>query len=163
MDQQAWLDGARERFDFERWPRRVGAAALPRARRFALMLEPEAEGWILERRLAHGENGYADYFQQVGQPAHRVMVRVTELQDHDQALLALLDLLSHSMAITLPRLEAREAEVGDVAFRGRDDQVSSLFFVRHNILIDLRSIGEEPVSVLPLAGPVDRQIQTAAA
>lgn len=163
MDQTTWLDAAKERFGFARWPRRLGAAALPRVRKFALALETESAGWVFERRVAHGSGGYADYFEQAGRSTHRVMVRVAEFHDHDEALLALLELLSQSMAVSLPRLDRGQAEIGDVAFRGYDDLVGSLFFVRHNILIDLRSIGDEPVSVLPFAGVVDAQIQNAAA
>lgn len=160
MDAQAWFDAAKERFAFQTWPRRLGAAALPRTRGFALNLQAGIDDWILERRVPHGDGGYADYFQQTGNARHRIMVRVIEYSSHEVALEALLHLLSMSMAVTLPRLEA--GDVGDVAFRGHDDLVTTLFFVRHNVLIDIRSIGDEPVSVLALAAVVDAQIQAAA-
>jgi hypothetical protein len=158
MEPQVWLDAAKERFGFETWPRRLGAAALSRTSGFALNLQTGLDGWILERRLPHGDGGYADYFQQTGNAQHRVIVRVIEYPNHEAALEALLHLLSDSMAVTLPRHDA----VGDVAFRGHGDLVTTLFFVRHNVLVDIRSIGDEPVSVLPFAALADAQIQAAA-
>jgi len=166
MTDQALLDGARERFDFETWPRRTGAEAAIRTRGLALFLVP-APDWVFERRVAHGSRTYTDYFQEVSHPEHRIMVRVTELEDHEAARFALLELLSNSMALTLPRLggadsRSDESEVGDVAFRGYGELVTTVFFVRHNVLGDVRSIGDEPVSVLSFAAVTDRQILAAA-
>jgi len=166
MTDQAWLEGAKKRFDFEAWPRRVGAAAELRTRGLALFEVP-SENWVFERRVAQDARVYTDYFHEAAHPEHRIMVRVSELEDHGAALAALLELLSHSMAVTLPRFggsdgRTEEPKVGDVAFRGHSELVTVVFFVRHNVLGDVRSIGDEPVSVLPFATVVDRQILAAA-
>ncbi len=166
MTDQAWLDAAKDRFDFATWPRRTGAAAEARTRGLALIELPDID-WVFERRVAHGAQTYTDYFREVSRPEHRIMVRVTELEDHEAALLALLELLSHSMAVTLPRLggpdsRSDEPDVGDVAFRGYGELITAVFFVRHNVLGDVRSIGDEPVSVVSFATVTDRQILAAA-
>lgn len=161
MDQTALIEAAKARFDFDAWPRLVGVEAARRTTGFVLDLRSSFTGWAMERRIAHGDRGYADYFQEVPEPEHRVMVRVTEHASHDAALLALLELLSGSMVVSLPRLD--DLLIGDVTFCGHDEQVNALFFVRHNVLIDTRSIGDAPVSVLPFARLVDQQIVAASA
>ncbi|WP_139809891.1 hypothetical protein [Sphingomonas azotifigens] len=162
MTSNVLLDGAKKRFGFETWPRRVGAEAEPRTRGLALTVADGIGAWVLERRLPYGDGGYADYYQETGRPQHRVMIRVTEHADHDEALQVLLELLSMSMAVSLPRFKERGGGIGDIAFTGHDDLISVLFFVRHNVLIDLRSIGDEPVSVRSFADVVDGQILAAA-
>lgn len=154
---------AQRRFDFESWPvagtpdATGGPAAL---RGFALSLADETDEWTFERRAAYGDSGYTDFFHVAGQPARRALIDVIECPTPAAARMALLDLLSEAMAITLPRLE--DGRVGEVAFTGHDGRTEAVRFVRLNIVVDVRSIGEEAVSVLSLATLADRQIQAQA-
>lgn len=158
MDQAEWLDKAKQRFDFDRWPRPLELDAdgtRPAVRGLALTVADETDEWTFERRAAY-DNGYTDFFHVTGQPQQRALADVIECATHEAARLALLNLLSTAMAITLPRLDER---IGEVAFIGHGDRPDAVSFVRLNIVIDVRSIGEEPVAVLSLAKLVDLQIQ----
>ncbi|GEO82780.1 hypothetical protein [Pararhodospirillum oryzae] len=164
MNEQEWREAARQHFGFDQWPRPLARAAedaVPQVRGFALLppdeARDEAGAWIFERRAAYDPSGYTDFFRQPDHPHRRAEVSVHECASHDEARLALLDRLSHCTAVTVPRLT--EVALGDVAFKGHGDFVSFVSFVRHNLMITIRSIGDEPVSVLPLATLVDRQIQ----
>ncbi|MBY0578540.1 MAG: hypothetical protein K2P57_05790 [Burkholderiales bacterium] len=161
MDRQAWLDGVKQRFGFDTWPRRTGAMALSRTQGFVLNSGTWADTWVLEQRLPHGDSGYADYFHHTENSNQRIMVRISEYSSHEAALEAMLSILSQSMTVTLPRLDERGVMVGDVGFCGYGEDIHSLVFVRHNILIDIRSIGDQAVAVVDPAKQVDAQIQTA--
>ena len=159
MELEHFLENSKLSFGFDTWPRRVGTAALAKTRAFTLDLAPLAKTWAFEQRLVHGDAGYCDYFKNPDNPQQRVMVRVSEHPSHEDALLALLLILTQSMAPTLPRLDERGINLGDVGFCGHSEEITSLIFVRYNVLIDIRSIGKEPVSVIALAEHADAQIQ----
>lgn len=161
MDNQVWLEGAKQRFDFNAWPCPSEKSAQFRTKGFSLNIKHIAETWHLERRIPYGDNGYADYFENVENDKYRIMVRVSEYSSHDKARLALLNEISFSTAMTLPRLDSLGIEVGDVGFTGHGDIPTSIVFVRHNILVDIRSIGEEPISVMEFSQLVDNNIQDA--
>lgn len=161
MELEQFLENSKQRFGFETWPRRVGAAEPTNVRAFALTHAALVETWGLEERQVQGDAGYCDYFKNRNHPKQRVMVRVSEYPSHEDARLALLLELTQSMAPTLPRLDQRGIALGDVGFSGHGEQITHLTFVRRNVLIDIRSIGDEPAELLPLARQADAQIQAA--
>ena len=162
MDNQEWLEGAKQRFDFKAWSHYSEKNAQFHVQGFNLNIKHMAETWHLERRLPYGDNGYADYFESVKNDKHRVMVRISEYHDHDEARLALLKNISFSSAITLPRLDKLGMEIGNVGFTGYSGTHTSIIFVRYNVLVDVRSIGEESISILDFAREVDNKIKNAA-
>ena len=157
MDREEWLALAKERFAFDSWPSLGTAVLARRVRGFALDPTPLGGTWRLEKREAPGDHQYTDYFELAENPACRAMVDVNECVTAADARLALLELLSQSMARTLPRLE--DGSVGEIAFTVHGELLRRIAFARYNVLIDARSIGDEPVSIEPLAILVDRQIQ----
>ena len=159
MELEQFLENSKHRFSFDAWPRRVELAAQAKVRAFTLDPASFANDWSFEQRLVHGDAGYCDYFNNLDNPKQRVMVRVSEYPSHEDALLALLFNLTQSTAPTLPRLDERGINLGDVGFCGHGEEITSLIFVRLNVLIDIRSIGDEPVDVLALAQHTDDQIQ----
>lgn len=159
MDLEQFLEKSKPNFGFESWPRAEGAAATARARSFVIAPPPT---WAFEQRVPHGSEGYYDYFTNPERRGQRVMVRVSEYRDHETALRALLFALAQISGPTLPRLDKRGIRIGHVGFCGHGDAVSKLMFVRHNVFVDLDSIGDEPADVLSLSGLVDQQIQAAA-
>lgn len=159
MDQSLDLENSKQRFKFETWPRRLETYRGLNVRGFALDFVNPASPWVFEERVATDGGAYADYLRSATDATQRVMIRVSEHQGHVEARLALLNHLTHSMSVTLPRLDERGIALGDVGFCGHGDVVLSAAFVRHNILITVASIGDSPVSVLPLAMLVDTQIK----
>jgi len=155
---QDWIEGARKRFGFDTWPRPSEKNAQLSARHVSLDAGKMAETWHRETRIPWGDTGYADYFESVKNNRHRIMVRVSEYRSHDDARMALLKEVSVSSAVTLPRLDARGIPIGDVGFTGHGDMDTGIIFVRNNILVDVRSIGEEPVSVAEFAKVMDNYI-----
>lgn len=163
MERQEWLESAKQRFGFATWPRRAGEAVQSRTSGFTLDVTPLADMWCFERRMPYGDGGYADYFQSVDMPQHRIMARVIEYPSYDTALLAMLEEVSLSMAATLPRLDTLGIKIGDIGFTGYETTPTRIVFVRHNVFLDVRSIGEEPVSVIDFAKFADQQVQEAVA
>lgn len=161
MDTKSWIESAKQRFAFDAWPKLAETAARTRTRGFVLNHEKFAEIWTHEQRIPHGDTGHADYFHHARQPGERIMIRLSEYPGHQEALEAMLSILSESMAVTLPRLDERNMEIGDIGFCGHEEELRSLIFVRHNVLVDIRSIGDPPVSVVEMAKQVDEQIRAA--
>jgi len=153
-----WINGAKERFGYESWPRPPEKTARRIARQVSLDTGKMAKIWGLERRLPWGDHGHADYFEHKKNKEQRIMVRVTECRSHDDARMALLREISFSSAMTLPRLDARGITVGDIGFTGHDKVPTRIIFVRNNMLIDIRSIGNTPVSVEEFAKMADNYI-----
>lgn len=158
MKMKEWLNGARQRFGFDAWPRPSEKNAQIRVMKLSLDPGQIDENWRLEQRLPWGDTGYADYFQSVKNARHRIMVRISEYPTHDEARLALLKEISSSSAVTLPRLDERGIMIGDVGFTGHGDVSTGILFVRYNILVDVRSIGEESLSVEEFARLIDNYI-----
>ncbi len=158
MKMQDWLNGARQRFDFRNWPRPSKKNAQIRVMKLSLDPRQMDENWRLEQRLPWGDSGYADYFQSTKNTRHRIMVRICEFRTHDEARLALLREISFSTAMTLPRLDKRGIRIGDVGFTGPGDVSTGILFVRYNILVDVRSVGEESLSVEEFARLIDNYI-----
>lgn len=158
MKMQDWLKDARQRFDFDAWPRPSEKNAQICVRQLSLDLRQTAEDWQLEQRLPWGDSGYADYFRSAKNDRHRIMVRISEYSTHDEARLALLEEISHSSTMTLPRLDEKGIMIGDVGFTGHGDTTTGIIFVRCNILVDVRSIGEESLSVEEFARLIDNYI-----
>ncbi|MBP2134343.1 hypothetical protein J2128_002309 [Methanomicrobium sp. W14] len=158
MKMQDWLKGARKSFNFDEWPHPPEENAQVSVRQLILDLSKTAGDWRLEKRLPWGNFGYVDYFRSVKNDRHRVMVRISEYGTHDDARMALLEEVSFSSAPTLPRLDELGIEIGDVGFTGHGDVNTGITFVRRNILADVRSIGEEPVSVREFTRFVDNYI-----
>lgn len=156
MELKEMLEKSKHRFNFDTWPRRIGADALVQVKAFSLGLP---DGWAFEQRVAYEGSGYCDYFYNPGNQKQRIMVRVLEHPDHEVALLSMLHILTMSTALTLPRLDERDILLGDVGFCGHSENITHLSFVRHNVLIDIRSIGDEPVDVVSISQAIDSQIQ----
>jgi len=60
--------------------------------------------------------------------------------------------------MTLPRLDEKGIMIGDVGFTGHGDVTTGIIFVRYNILVDVRSIGKESLSVKEFARLIDNYI-----
>lgn len=157
----AWLEAAKKRFDFHGWSQGDDAGQQHTVRAFSLNIDSDSTGWAFEQRAVYGDSGYADYFHRLDDPSARAMVRVTEYDTRSAAETGLLETLSMSMAVTLPRLDAVRNALGDVAFGGHDELDQSVVFLRANIVVDVRSIGDKPISILDLAKRTDAQILTA--
>jgi hypothetical protein len=161
MNRQEWLTILKKRFDFDSWPCSEKSKRF-RTQGFNLNIKHMAETWNLEKRVPFGSNEYVDYFESEENDKHRIMVRVSECHSHDDACLVLLEVLGSWSAITFPRLNNLEIEIGDVGFKGHGDMPTSIIFVRYNVLADIRSIGDEPISVLEFSQVVDNNIKNAA-
>lgn len=153
-----WIEGARKRFEYDSWPRPSKKSAQQVALHVSLDAGKMAKTWHRERRLSWGDRGHADYFGHKTNKKQRIMVRVSECNSHEDARMALLREISFSSAITLPRLDARGIAVGDIGFTGHGEVPTRIIFVRNNVLIDIRSIGDEPVSVAEFAEAADNYI-----
>lgn len=159
MDLDNFLGNSKLRFGFDSWPRRAESLAPSNIRAFALNPDALVGSWLFDQRQAHANGGYSDYFHRSDNPRQRAMAHVSTHQSHAEALVALLQNLTTSMAPALPRLDERGINLGDVGFCGYGENIVSLVFVRHHILSDIRSIGDVPVSVVDLARQIDDQIQ----
>jgi|GEM_PF-2254277 len=155
MNMQDWYEGARKRFGFDAWPRPSREDAQFHARQMSLDLKEVEATWHREQRIPWGHKGYADYYEERENGRHRIMVRVSEYPSNDEARMALLREISFSMAVTLPRLDERAIWIGDIGFTGHGEVDTGIIFVRHNMLVDVRSIGDEALSVREFAGAVD--------
>lgn len=161
MDSDPFLDGGKQRFGFDAWPRRLTTEAESISRGFALDPRALATPWMFIERQVEG-NGYCDTVQSSADPSQKAIIQVAEYPNAEDARQALLSDLTYCMAPTLPRLDAQGINLGDVAFGGFDGSFSSLIFIRHNVLANVRSIGKTTISVLDLAKLVDAQIQASA-
>ncbi|HXT62410.1 MAG TPA: hypothetical protein VN696_05175 [Pyrinomonadaceae bacterium] len=70
----------------------------------------------------------------------------------------LIDVVMTYMAPKLPRCGEKGLEIGDICFAGASETNVSVIFARFNILAEVRSVGQEPVSVDALARGLDELI-----
>ncbi|WP_440947632.1 hypothetical protein ACSAZL_05010 [Methanosarcina sp. T3] len=161
MDTKVWLEGAKKRFNFDAWPLSEEILKL-QIRDLSLDVKQMAETWNLERHLPYGNKGYVDYYKSAENKKHRIMVSISEYLSSQDAYLALLKEISFSSARTLPRLDQLGIDIGDVGFTGYGNIYVSIIFVRHNVLADVRSIGDESFSVIEFAKEIDNKIKNLA-
>jgi hypothetical protein len=155
------LANSKQRFGFDSWPRLSGVAALPLVRHFSFEHGMAGPDWIFEEYRLEGDSEYASYFHKQGSPSERVMLRLTEHPSHEDALLAMLSTLTGFMRLTVPRLDESGIALGNVAFGSGGSDLTHALFVRHNVFVEIRSIGDTPAPVLDPARRIDAQIQAA--
>ncbi|MBF0354016.1 MAG: hypothetical protein HQL43_02120 [Alphaproteobacteria bacterium] len=154
---------AKERYGFASWPggkfRSAAGELTPRRVLFAAQPERVKGMAFLVRKAVPGErNSYTDYYS-LGSDEERISISIHEFSSDEDAREGLVNILSHCMAIALPRCADKGLTVGDIGFCGLDDTVSSVFFVRQNVLVRVESVGRKRISVVEAAKEVDAQLQ----
>jgi len=141
--------GIKQLYGFESWPQ--GRELLPEMAHLPV-LETTRAPLPLINRSPLSAGGYIDMY---GEGDTLVSVRVNDCGLPVKAREALID---HLMTCTAPRLpEARDKgiEVGDVAFAGHDDGVTSISFVRDRWLVQIHSCGGRPYPVGEFSKSID--------
>ena len=85
----------------------------------------------------------------------RVLVEVATRISAEDAVDALVDLLSWNQLASLPE---GPANLGHVSFVYPEDSPTTLYFVRGNVCITVVSYGRVPVPVLPMAKNIDNRL-----
>lgn len=152
-------DAIKEAYGFSEWGERARNVATPLSRGFLPKTEEIAEHELEERvPFPDQRNAFIDYYRGVADPDVRFAVTVVEHATVEQAHEGLVDLLSTCMAPSLPRIEEKGIDAGDVGFAGHGDLQRAAFFARSNILIQVESVGARQISVKGLAELIDQQI-----
>jgi hypothetical protein len=152
-------DGVKERYRFSEWSA-AEATNLGTVRSF-LPQVADRHALTLEKRVPMRDvpGAFSEYYVSATDPGVRVLVDIATYPSIAAAHDALLHLLAKAMALTLPSATERGLAVGDVAFTGLGELVTTVLFVRRNVVIDIRSVGITPVAVAELAFDLDSQIR----
>jgi hypothetical protein len=148
-------EGVKRRYRYEEWREARGRVTV---RSFLPKLD-ERHALSLESRDPMGRPGtFSEHYVRSGNAGVRVLVDVAPHPTVAEARDALVDALARSSAPRLPSCEERGLSIGDVGFCGFGDPLTAILFVRQNVLIDIRSVGETPVAVAEIAKSIDAQL-----
>lgn len=162
MTQFECLDRSKVRFSFDAWPSSPKAGLDLRVKGIPLM---DYGDWVLEGRDASTPGFFTDYIRKADDPRRRMMVRYTECADYRDACECLLKMLTLFSMHRLPRASEIGLDIGDVAFGPRnaseaqDKNFSAIWFVRFNVVVVVRSIGNLSLSVHQEAVSVDQRLR----
>ncbi len=153
-------DGIKQGYRFSEWPR--AAAARQGAVRSFLPQLPARPALTLESRVPRTDarGAFSEHYVNPADPGVRVLVDIAVHPSVAAAHDALLHILAMVSAPILPSAAERGLAVGDVAFTGHGDSLLAVLFVRRNVVVDIRSVGNTPVVVAELARALDAQIQS---
>lgn len=123
----------------------------------------EFRGWELSKTVVMQKA--ADLTEKVylwhkkGKPGEQVVrISVAELPDWETAHTRLSDTLRHTMRSDIPRGTAKHAATGDINYVSKAPRsriVTSMFFTRGNLSVNVTSVGKSPVDVTKMAATLD--------
>ncbi|KFA92612.1 hypothetical protein [Archangium violaceum] len=113
---------------------------------------------VLEGRDHHEPNGVRERYVSAVDPGVRVLVDILRYASAEDARQGLIDELRQISAPWVPSCEERALSIGEVGYCSHGNPITSLLFVRGNILARLRSVGSTPVHIPEVAATIDEQI-----
>ncbi|WP_339746383.1 hypothetical protein [uncultured Maricaulis sp.] len=161
IENDTFREAVKERHGFADWASRAKAADVPPRVGFLLDRGAMTNLEFLRRDPLPGGGGFRghrDYFQLDGGKDNVVAIELLETPSTTAAHEALVDILSHCMAMKLIPAIERGVDAGHVGFVGHGKLVDSIYFVRGSTLVRIDSVGSKPVDVGPVAQTVDRQL-----
>ncbi len=88
-----------------------------------------------------------------------VQIRIIECNSFSDAHEAIIDFMMSSSLMKFPSCEEIGIDIGDICFGGYGEILTGIIFARNNVMVYIRSVGKNDISIKEIAENIDSMIR----